>query len=428
MSVSKKKLLPLLMWSLPLSFFTFQFILRIWPSLMMENIMNQFSINATEFGFLASSYYYGYAAMQIPIAILLERYGTRHILFICAGLCGVATIAFCYTNNWHIAIISRFMIGAGSAVGFLGTSKVISEWFSKKQYAKMVGLSFSFGLLGAIYGGLPISILVQKFSWQQVLITLGIISICLGILSLLLLKTPLKIKSNSLSNDENLKISDFKKILRMPLLWFLAISNLLMVGSLEGFADVWGVNYLMEAFQYNKGNAAGLISMIFVGMLFGGPILAYCAKYMGNYTVITLAGFGMASLLIFLLSTNGNLSWYLVAILLFITGILCCYQVIVFDVGNNLVNKNMLGVTVAFLNCINMIGGSFFHSIIGTFMDFFWIGDISDNGSRLYTVETYNNALLIIPFCAIAGSIIVYLLGIMEKKKKIVQNHRLYLR
>ena len=80
MTSYKSKYLPWLMWVLPLLFFTYQFILRLWPGLMMQSIMTQFSIDATQFGFIAAVYYYGYAGMQIPVAFLLDRFGTRQVI------------------------------------------------------------------------------------------------------------------------------------------------------------------------------------------------------------------------------------------------------------------------------------------------------------------------------------------------------------
>ncbi len=124
-----KRILPYAMWVFPLAFFTYQFILRLWPSLMMQQIMQQFQIDATGFGLLASIYYYGYAGMQLPIAVLLDRYGARYVVCLCAITCGLATLLFTYTTNWHLALLSRFLVGAGSAAGFLATSKVISQWF-----------------------------------------------------------------------------------------------------------------------------------------------------------------------------------------------------------------------------------------------------------------------------------------------------------
>ena len=85
-------------------------------------------------------------------------------------------------------------------------------------------------------------------------------------------------------------MQNFKSLLSSPIIWLLSFGNLLMVGSLEGFADVWGVPYLTKAYGLEKGEAAGLVSFIFVGMLFGGPLLAYFAKKAGHYAIIAACG------------------------------------------------------------------------------------------------------------------------------------------
>ena len=410
----KNKYLAILMWLLPLSFFTYQFILRLWPGLMAQQIMEQFAIDATAFGLMASVYYYGYAGMQIPIAILLDRYGARYIIFFSALVCGVGTFVFSHTDNWYLALLSRFLIGAGSAVGFLGTSKIISQWFRQEHYARMVGFSFTIGLMGAIYGGKPVSLLVQSMGWEKVVLVLSVVSLIIGFLTYLFLKPP---KSAQSAEQEKFKATDFKQLLSSPFVWFLAVANLLMVGALEGFADVWGINYLMAAHNITKSQAAELTSFIFVGMLFGGPILALFSRKFGNYAVISACGFGMSAIFCHLLFSSGAFNWYALATTFFTIGMLCCYQVIVFAAGCDLVSAKLLGVTVAFLNCINMLGGSFFHSIIGSMMDKFWTGEIR-GGIRHYTIDSYNQALLIIPACAFSGALIIVFLGLKKKNRK----------
>ncbi len=405
-----KRILPYAMWVFPLSFFTYQFILRLWPSLMMQQIMQQFQIDATGFGLLASVYYYGYAGMQLPIAVLLDRFGACYIVCICAALCGLATLLFTYTDNWMLALISRFIVGAGSAAGFLATSKVISQWFGREYYARMVGFSFTVGLLGAIYGGKPVSLLVENFGWQHVAFVLSLVSLGIGVLTLVFLKT-----SASEKEQSSLCFKDLRKLLSSSTIWFLAIANLLMVGPLEGFADVWGVNYLMQAIAVNKSDAAGFVSYIFVGMLFGGPLLAAWAKRIGNYSVISLCSAGMVGAFLWLLYASTLSHSYILSIVFFVVGILCCYQVLVFASGSELVTPSMLGITVAFLNCINMLGGSFFHSTIGLAMDQFWTGELLD-GIRVYTVSSYQKSLLIIPIAAAVGGIIVAILGAKRKR------------
>jgi len=414
MFTSRHKYLPFLMWFFPLSFFAYQFILRLWPGLMMHQIMEQFSIDASHFGLLAAFYYYGYASMQIPVAVLLDRFSARYIVFAFAVLCGLATLMFTYTDNFYLAVLSRFLIGAGSAVGFLGVSKVVSEWFSKDHYARMVGFSFTVGLLGAIYGGKPVSLLIEQYSWQNVALTLAVISIAIGFTTYLALRSPQK--NTIVVQQEQFKMANFKALFSSPIIWCLALANLLMVGSLEGFADVWGVPYLMSAYALSKGDAAGIISFIFFGMLFGGPLLALCSKKWGNYPVIAACGFGMA-LIFGLLLSNKAYSLFMLYGLFFSIGIMCCYQVIVFAAGSNLVAPQNLGITIAFLNCINMLGGSFFHTSIGKIMDMFWIGGLNSDGLKIYDLEVYKYALSIIPLCAIIGAVIVCLVGIKVRQK-----------
>lgn len=414
MPYSRKNYMSYLMWLFPLLFFAYQFILRLWPGLMMQQIMGQFSIDASHFGFLAALYYYGYSGMQIPVAILLERYSARSVICLFALICGLATLVFTYTNNWYLACLSRFLVGAGSAVGFLGVSKVVSQWFPKNRYGKMIGFSFTFGLLGAIYGGKPVSLLITNYSWQTVASVLAVAALLIGLTIYFFLSTPQRV---SVEAENQFKLSYFKTLLSSPLIWLLAIANFLMVGSLEGFADVWGVSYLSTAFSLPKEEAAQLVSFIFVGMLCGGPLLAFFSHRLGNYFVITGAGLCMALAFLILLSIT-EYNWYCFVGLFFVIGNMCCYQVIVFAAGAELVSPKLLGVAVALLNCINMLGGSFFHTLIGHLMDSTWAGEISQEGLRLYSLDSYHGSLVMIPYCAIIGACMTGFIGIFLRYKQ----------
>lgn len=413
MYYQKNNFLPFLMWVFPLSFFAFQFILRLWPGLMMQEIMTQFSIDAGSFGLLAAFYYYGYAGMQIPMALLLDRFGARFIVFTFALLCGLGALLFTYTEHFYLALLSRLLIGMGSAVGFLGVSKVISEWFSEAHYSKMIGFSFSVGLLGAIYGGKPLTTWIQTYNGQNVGFALALIAMAIGLSTYLILRTP---KEGSKTQMNELKLSQCSVLFSSWVIWTLALANLLMVGALEGFADVWGVPYLMTAFEFNKAEAASLISFIFVGMIFGGPLLAFLSKKLGNYRVIGSCGLGLALAFMVLLSNTVS-NWWLLSALFFSVGLMCCYQVIVFAAGSTLVSYKHLGVTIAFLNCINMLGGSFFHTLIGKIMDFTWDGTLKVDGLRQYSLASYQHALMVIPVCALFGVGLIYLIHSKIKRE-----------
>ncbi|RUR18552.1 MFS transporter [Legionella sp. km535] len=421
MNYTPKNYLPFLMWFFPLSFFAFQFMLRLWPGLMMQEIMTHFAIDAGSFGLLAAFYYYGYAGMQIPMAFLLENFGARTVVFTFALLCGMGAFIFSYTDSFYLALLSRLMIGAGSAVGFLGISKVVSEWFSSESYAKMIGFSFSVGLMGAVYGGKPLTQWIQTYNGQQVGFALALIAISIGLCTYLVVRSPV----NQVNKPtEDLQLCNLSSLFSSWIIWTLALANLLMVGALEGFADVWGVPYLMTAYHFDKAESASLISFIYIGMIFGGPVLAFLSKKLGNYFVIGMCGAGLALAFMLLVSNSVMNSW-LLSLLFFIIGLMCCYQVIVFAAGSTLVSYKQLGITIAFLNCINMLGGSFFHTLIGRVMDWSWDGSLNPEGMKQYSVASFQHALTVIPVCALVGSVLIYLIHVRVKNR--ISNHSLNL-
>lgn len=405
-----KKFFPWGMWALAVSFFTYQFVLRLYPGLIIENISLKFQLDATSFGFLSSLYYYGYASFQIPVAIFLDRYGPRYIIAFCIFLCSISLILFSYTQNWPLLLLSRFLMGATSAVGFLGTSKVISLWFDKSAYAKMVGFSFSIGLLGAFYGGRPLSHLVAYLGWQQTSLLLFLLGSFLACLIFFFLQSPKDVPNTASSVPAPFRMEDFKKLLKNKKIGALAFANLLMVGVLEGFADVWSIPYLMKTYEYSKPEAAFAASFIYIGMIVGAPFLGFCAtRFKAYYELTSLSGFLSALLIGSLLFYHGSISYAPLCFMLFLAGILCCYQILIFAIGSNLVPLSLMGITIAFLNCINMLGGSFFHTFIGRLLDYFWDGTF-DKGIPSYCALTYAKALWVIPLASLLGAFIILLI------------------
>lgn len=405
-----RRLLPWFVWLTPVLFFGFQFILRLFPGNVQVELMAHFQVDASAFGIFAAAYYLGYAGMQIPVAILVEKFGPKLMIASSALLCALACWLMIWADSWPLAIFSRFLIGVGSVVGFLGTTKIIGDWFAPEHHAKMIGLSFSLGLIGAVYGGKPITLMVEKTNWQEVLLLLGFAAAVIAILAILFVKIPKKPISSQ--NKQHEKKSSLKKdlisLFSNKALLILAIANFLMVGSLEGFADVWGVNYLVMTLGIAKAEASHLTSYIFMGMIIGAPLLSYVAdKTHSHVTMTGLCGLIMATLMGGLILFFNHFNLIMVKTVLFTVGMLSTYQVLVFVVGERLVPKYLSNIAIATLNCINMFGGSFFHSVIGVLIDHFWNGDLDAAGQPLYGIEAYSMGLFVIPILALVGGLLV---------------------
>ena len=366
-----------------------------------------YGIDANQFGEFASMYYIGYAGMQIPVAILFSRFAPKFVLSLSALLCGFGCLIHSYSTDITLLFFSRFIIGAASASAFLGVSELITQWFDRKNYARMIGLTFTAGLIGAVYGGIPVARLNNLFGWHQVLESLAAVCFFIAIMIAFFVKSPDGHQARTTKIDLKKGLT---YIFSNPILLWVSFANMLMVGALEGFADVWGVTYLMKSLSYSKDIAAGVISMIFVGMIFGGPILAWVAERTRS-TVLTTSSCGAIIACVFLVIELliHYFSHLALMALMWFLGVLCCYQVLIFAIGVQQVEHDeFTGLTTAFLNCINMLGGVFYHRLIGSVLG--WVSPVRSVDIDAYSLSDYAAAIAVIPIGAITGSVILCVL------------------
>lgn len=119
-----------------------------------------------------------YGAMQIPVGLLLDRYGARPIMTIGMVLMAAGQLAIAFAPNVGIAIAARLLLGAGDAAVFPSVLRLIATWFPAQRGPLMVQLTGILGQLGQIVAIIPIAALLHATSWS---ITFGSVA-GLGIL------------------------------------------------------------------------------------------------------------------------------------------------------------------------------------------------------------------------------------------------------
>lgn len=409
--ISSQRLLPFITWLLCSFFYSYQYILRVLPNIIMPEIISKFQIGADTFGQFSGGYYLGYALMHIPLGIALDRYGPKKILPGCVILTTIGVLPLLLSKHWIYPIIGRAFIGIGSSAAILGVFKIIRMHYEECQFTKMLGMSVTIGLLGALYGGIPINFLISNFGYINVLWMI----IGLGIVLAFVLYVVLP--SVYVSNVSSTIVDDLKDIIKNYKVIIICLLAGLMIGPLEGFADVWGAEYLKSAYGLHGRLAVGLSSLIFMGMCFGSPILSSIAsRTSAYYELIILSALVMGTSFIFILS--GALPQNILSILLVITGVMCAYQILAIAKAGMYVAPYSIGVTTAIANMIMMIFGYLFHTSIGVSIQYFWDGNSYD-GIPLYKASTLTKGLSIIPIGLLIAAMGFAAIYLLERKHKL---------
>ncbi|MBA2727953.1 MAG: MFS transporter [Parachlamydiaceae bacterium] len=345
-------------WMVASIFYAYQYILRVMPNIMLDDIMNQYQIDAAIFGQFSGFYYIGYSLLHLPIGIMLDRYGPKKVMSGCILLTVVGLMPLLFSDYWIYPIAGRFLIGVGSSAAILGVFKVVRMAFSEGRFARMLSFSVMIGLIGAIYGGAPVSYMSDVLGYQAVVKFLAFAGIGLAIITYLVIPD---IKSK----PQTAVFSDIKEVFGNYRVVLTCLFAGLMVGPLEGFADVWGTAFLKQSYGFDTALATSLPSMIYIGMCFGAPVLNFMAEKMGSYLgAIIAAGVGMTASFVCLLSWQ--LPYGTVSISFVIVGICCAYQILAIYQASVYVREEVAGLTTAVANMIIMIFGYAFHTAIGT--------------------------------------------------------------
>ena len=397
--MSKSRFVAWTIWAVASIFYAYQYVLRVMPSIMLDDLMGQFHMDAAIFGQFSGVYYIGYVGMMLPLGVMLDKYGPRIVMTSCILLTALGLLPIIFTNHWIYPILGRFLIGVGSADAILGAFKIIRISFAEKYFTRMLSLSVSIGLLGAIYGGGPVSYLCQSVGYKDVVAIFAVLGVILAVATYFIVPDMKEKHTSSV-------MADIKEVIGNARVICTCIFAGLMVGPLEGFADVWGALFLKQVYGFDSNISASLPSMMFMGMCFGSPVLSLFAEKTNYLATIIGAGIIMAASFFVMLTGIVNLA--VMGIMFIIVGVACAYQIIAIYKASTYVSDNVAGLTTAFTNMTIMFFGYIFHTAIGSTVHY--MGGIGVNDALIYGVS-------IIPMALTIGSVGFIGLMLTEKKK-----------
>ncbi len=377
--------------------------LRVLPAVMIDFLARKVGFDAGDLGLLAGIYYVGYSFAQIPVGVCLDTYSPKYVIFGCIMLCVSGLYITAFASSLAEIFIARFLIGIGSVAGILGAVKAIGDFYPK-NYGVVLGLTVMIGVCGAYYGAEPIRRMLVVLSPEQVMQGLGLFGIILAA-SILALYS--KSSKKEEATEEKLDIKAiFNFAIKNKKFWMIGLFGGLMVGPLEGFADLWGIKYLMQIHGLTNEQAALSITMIFVGLGVGGPILGYLTKNIfALRSTIVFSGALLLLLFLALFTVTGFNPFAIYIVCLFI-GIFSAYQIVVFTLATTIASHKMVAIATAIVNMTIMIFGFVYHTAIGFVLDKFFVSARSD--MLVYDATAYHSAFAVVLVGIVLGTIGFY--------------------
>ena len=370
-------------------FFLYAFVQRVSPSVMTSELMREFSVGASGIGILSGMYFYTYAALQLPVGLLVDRFGAKRLLVLSAMLCTIACIGFALSSSLWLASIFRALIGGLVAFAFVGTLAIASEFFSRTRFAMLTGFLMATGMLGAIAGQAPLRHLVEAVGWRNCFFILAVAAALLALGSYLTIPTARKHTIKNTKKEGALQ--QLRQVVFNKQNILFAISGFGFAATMLSFAGLWAVPWLTTTKGLAEVNASGVVSWLFVGVMIGSPLLGWLSDFMARRKPILVVGIAIClATLLAIINTDDN-NAVLLSLLFFAHGIGTGGIVVLMGLCREW-NKTMhSATTLGFVNMGVVSSGAVMQPVIGSLLDLNWSGQLQ-NGARIYSAEAYGIA------------------------------------
>jgi len=394
------KFRPWVIWGLAAAFYYYEFLLKVSPGVMMPDLMRSFSINATSVSNLAAMYFYIYATMQIPVGVLLDRFGPRVLLTLACATCAFGSYLFGAADTFTIAAIGRLFIGFGSAFAVVSTMKLAANWFPLNRFALLVGLVVTIGFTGAITAETPLALMVTNVGWRHSMQYIAIGGFILSAFIWLIVRnkpsTPIADVQIIEPDQYKSMLNGLRTVLSNKQTWFASLYGGLMFAPTE-IMGTWGVSFFEQVYHAERHVAAGLIIFFFIGWMVGSPLWGSFSDRIGRRLPPMITG-NIGALLTVLAIIYLPMPMITMDLLLFMFGFFSSGFLPAFSIVREINVPAYNATALGFINTLNMLIPALLIPSVGFILDKVWEGQMA-NGAPLYTAENFHVALVVIPIC-----------------------------
>ncbi|HEX2075369.1 MAG TPA: MFS transporter [Geodermatophilus sp.] len=221
-----------------------------------------------------------YAALQVPVGVALDRFGSRRLILAGALTMAAGQAVLALAGDVPTAVAARILVGAGDAMTFVSVLRVIGFWFPGPSVPLFTQLTGMLGQFGQIVAAYPLVALLHAGSWESTFLGAAAVGVLVAVLVLVALRdTPEGAAPLSTSGLAEVRRS-LALTWREPGTRIGLYTHLVTQFSGTVFALLWGYPFLVVGQGLSPATAAGLLTLLVVVAIGVGPLLGrLCGRW-----------------------------------------------------------------------------------------------------------------------------------------------------
>ena len=235
---------------------------------------DRFAVSASVLSSLAVVQLIVYAALQIPVGVILDRLGPRVLIAAGAILMGLGQLTLALAPSIGVAIAGRVLVGAGDALTFISVIRLLSAWFGGRVLPQVSQWTGNIGQLGQVLSAIPLSLVLHEFGWSTAFVSAAAGSVLAAVLVLVFISDGPVVR---VVEDRTRTWRESMGLLRQSLarpgtqlgFW----SHFVTQSPGTVLSLLWGFPLLTAGLGYTNTVASLLLTLVVAAGMIAGPII-----------------------------------------------------------------------------------------------------------------------------------------------------------
>ena len=389
-------------------FFISQFY-RVSNAVIAPKLVQDLSLDTEGLGLMSAVFFYAFALTQIPISLFLDKIGPRKLMTALSTVGVLGALVFSWADSLALGLTGRVLLGAGMACNLMGTFKLLTLWFSPRQFATLMGVVIAIGTVGNMVATTPLVILVEKIGWRAGFQLIAGLTFLLTLVFYLVVREPEPPENSPLRQASGFSMGlrdvfgNIQLLFKQIDYWIISFGTLVRYGVYAAFQALWAGPFLMEVMGYSAITTGNVILLLNFGMILGAPCCGTLSDrlFKTRKWVVLTGMIGIVLTIIVLMSIPAGMHPAVPALLFFCFGFFNGSGLLMYPHIKEMMPNEMAGVAMTGIYFFNMIGPAVFLQGLGNLMQAFY-----PEASR--GPEAFNTAFIVCSVCMAIATVLYY--------------------
>lgn len=335
---------------------------------LAPDLAQSLTLTAPQIALISSIYFFAFVAAQIPIGVVIDRYGPKRCMLVCAVVTVASTLLFAGATNFATMVAARVLMGLGTSCFLMAPLTLYARTFPPDRFALLTGIQLGVGALGGMIATAPLAYASAAIGWRA---SFAVVAGATAAISLLILAL--------IHNDRDHRPADapvetlgeavrgVAQAWRCPDVGRLFVLNLTAYSSYVLIVGLWGGPYLTHVYGFSLTERGALLFIPALTQVLGMMAWGASERLFRGYKLAVYLGSGSTTALMLIVGITGRLpepalwAWFIAF------GACAAFTPVVIAHGKALFPPALVGRGMTLLN-MGFMGGGFVSQLVSGYV------------------------------------------------------------